>query len=200
MTDKERYQRTFSLLQASEHCFTEVKRMNTKKSIPVRRLMSACAAAVMVLALAGAAYAADLGGIQRTVQVWVHGDQTSAILNVRDTWDSEYTLTYDEAGETKEVHGGGVAIEDDGTERPLTLEEIEDLLDSPEVEYKEDGTVWVYYRGQTLDVTDCFTDGVCYVQLKDGKDVLYLTVKYQNGFATSPHSFLCPEEFNCGDD
>ena len=33
----------------------------------------------------------DVGGIQRIVQVWIHGDQTDAIFNVEN---GNYTLDY----------------------------------------------------------------------------------------------------------
>ena len=52
------------------------------------RLAAACAAAVLTMGLASAAYAADVGGIQRSIQIWVNGDQTDAVLDVRD---SSYT-------------------------------------------------------------------------------------------------------------
>lgn len=196
MTDRERYKRTFSVLQASEHCFREVTSMNTRKRISIRRLSAVCAAAVFVIAMASFAYAADVGGIQRTIQIWINGEQTTAVFDIQD---GTYTVTYPDAdGNPHEVHGGGVAFEDDGTERPLTEEEILENLDSPEVSYAEDGTVWVYYRDQALDITDTFDDdGISYVQVKDGDDVIYMTVKYQKGHATSPHSYVSPDSFNC---
>ena len=67
MTNKQRYQRTFSVLHASEDCLMEVKAMKHTKKINISRLAAVCAAAVMVMALACAAYAADVGGIQRSV-------------------------------------------------------------------------------------------------------------------------------------
>ena len=67
----------------------------------------------------------------------------------------------------------------------------------PDVVYKEDGSVWVYYMDQVMEITDSFnSDGVCFVQLKNGLQTLYLTVTYQNGYATSPLGFVQPEEFN----
>ena len=67
----------------------------------------------------------------------------------------------------------------------------------PEIDYRKDGSVWVYYMDQEVEITDNFnSDGVCFIQLKNGSDVLYLTVKYQNGHATSPLGFVQPEEFN----
>lgn len=67
MTNKQRYQRAFSALHASEDCLMEVKAMKYTKKRNVSRLAAVCAAAVMVTALACAAYAADVGGIQRSI-------------------------------------------------------------------------------------------------------------------------------------
>ena len=118
----------------------------------------------VVIGLCGNAYAMDIGGIQRTVQVWIHGDQTDATLVVEN---GSYLLEYED-GDGKLVHrgGGGVAINPDGTERPLTEEELRDEINAPEVEYEEDGRVVVYYLNQQFDVTDKFVDCVCYVQLQ----------------------------------
>ena len=35
------------------------------------------------------------------------------------------------------------------------------------VDYKEDGSIWVYYYDQKIDITDQFKDGVCYVQVSN---------------------------------
>ena len=164
--------------------------MKKAKRVPVRRPVSVCAAAVLVAAMATAAYAADVGGIQRTIQIWVHGDQTSAILQVEH---GSYQLTYEgSGGDMEQLAGGGVAIGDDGSERPLSEGEIIDHLNMPQVEYREDGTVWVYYRGQQLDITDRFEDGISYVQIQDGSEIFYLTVEYQGGYTISPHGYENP--------
>lgn len=196
MTNKQRYQRVFSKLHASESCLMEVKEMkHATKRIQVRRLAAACAAAIMVVGMASVAYAADVGGIQRTVQLWINGDQTDAILYLQD---QGYTFTFqDHDGTSHEISGGGVVTEYDGSERPLTEEEILEHLDSPNVEYKEDGSVWVYYHNKKIEITDRFDeDGICYVQVETDNGILYLTVKYNNGYAASPHSYISPEEFN----
>ena len=184
MTDKERYKRTFSLLRASQLEFKEEMTMSKTKILPVRRLVSLCAAAVMIAAMASVAYAADVGGIRRAVEIWIHGDRTNAVLEVKE---GSYTLKNDQ-GETVRA-GGGAAIDILGRERPLSEEEILDHLDMPEVEYRGDNTVWVYYHGQELEITDLFQDGVCYIQLKEGDQVLYLTVEYQEGYSVSPHGY-----------
>lgn len=112
------------------------------------------------------------------------------------------TLTYKDAdGTPHEQAGGGVVVNPDGSERPMTDEEImEHVMEEaqrPEIDYKKDGSVWVYYMDQAMDITDKFNDdSICFVQLKNGSDILYLTVKYQNGYATSPDGFVQPDEFN----
>ena len=196
MTNKERYQRAFSALHASGN-FMEVKTMDKKSSrryIP--RLAAVCAAVALTLAMATAAYAADVGGIKRTVQVWLHGELTNATLDIRG---DEYTLDYtDSQGQAQERGGGGIVIGPDGSERPMTEEEFMEQLDMPEVEYGEDGSVTVWWRGQKLDITDRFENGVCYVQLRDGGETLYLTVKYDDSYAASPHSYPDPDTFSGG--
>ena len=192
MTNKQRYQRTFSVLHASEDCLMEVKVMKHTKKIHVPRLAAACAAAVMLMGLATAAYAADVGGIQRSIQIWVSGDQTDAVLDVQGR---DYTVTYqDEDGVAHEIGGGGVAYDDFGGERPLTEEEILELLDSPDVQYRDDGSAWVCYHSETIEITDLFDeDGFCYVQLNTDNGPLYLTIKYHEGYSSSRHSYPSPK-------
>ena len=197
MTEKEKLQRAFAPLHASPDTMTEVMKMTEQKrnKSALRRAGALGLAAALVLALGSAAYAADFGGIQRTVQLWFKGDQTDAVITVDQ---GKYTILYaDEDGAEHEMGGGGIAIEDDGTERPLTEEELLEQLSSPEVEYGDDGTVTVYYLDQTLDVTDKFDeDGVCYVQLEGGEKTIYMTIKYDNGYATSTAKYVSPAEFN----
>ena len=200
MTDKEKFQKAFDKLHASPDVLTEVLNMTTnEKIVPMGKkrftTKAAIATAAILLAVGsgGAAYAMDLGGIQRIVQVWLHGDQTDATFTVEN---GSYTLDYQDA-DGNDVHqgGGGVALEN-GTERPLTADELLEEINMPDVEYKEDGTVWVYYLDQKMEITDKFENDICYVKLKADGKTQYITVKYQNGFATSPHGYVQPSEFN----
>ncbi len=195
ITNRERYQRTFSALHASGKDVMEVTTMKQRGKIRIGKLATACMAFILVLGLTSAAYAADIGGIRRNIQLWIHGDQTDAVIEIEN---GQYSLTYeDEDGTVQQQSGGGIAFDWKGKERPLTEEEILEELNSPDVQYEEDGSIWVYYFDQKIEITDKFDDqGVCYVQLKNGKDTLYMTVKYQNGYATSPHSYPSPRSFN----
>ena len=57
-------------------------------------------------------------------------------------------------------------------------------------EWEDDGSVWLYYKDRKLDITDRFEDGICYVKLTDGKDVKYLTIKYNDGYAMSDSKYV----------
>lgn len=192
MTNKEKYKQAFSVLHPSGIISLEEERIMIMKK--KARIQTAIAAAVICLAFASGssiAYAADLGGIQRKIQLWVHGDQTDVdfIYNAGGSYDLSYQ---NKDGSQEELHGGGVAIEDDGSERPLTEEELIEHLEQPMVEYLDDGTVWVYYYDQAIDITDQFEDGVCYVKVSNGKKTLYMTILYQDGWCTSPYKYESP--------
>lgn len=193
MTNKEKYKQAFSALHPSGKLSLEVEDMMKINKKAKFRAAAAAAAACILLAGGGSiAYAADVGGIQRTVQLWIHGDQTDA--NFEYDVKGSYQMTYQsEDGELEERAGGGVAIGEDGSERPLSERELLDYLNGPEVEYKEDGTVWVYYYDQKIEVTDRFQDDICYVKVSNGDETLYMTIKYQGGWCTSPHKYESPD-------
>lgn len=193
MTNKERYKQAFSPLHVSESFAWEAKDM--KKTHSMKRIMILAAAIALLAVSATAAYAADVGGIQRTLQIWVHGEQTDATL----TFDGSggYFMSYTDAnGETQEQSGGGVALEPFGKERPLTEDELIAELTMPDVRYEDDGSVWVYWLDQAVEITDKFENGVCYVKLTSGDETQYITIKYDNGFATNPHKYRDPKSFN----
>ena len=198
MTNKERYQRTFSVLHAPE-LDLEDNTMEKRKRIHISKMAAFLAAAVMMVGAGTAAYAADVGGIQRKVQIWLHGDQTDAVLEINQEDNiTQYDLSYkDENGEEHEMHGGGVAFDMYGNEIPLSEGDIMNQISNYEdVEYKDDGTVWVYYKDQKIEITDDFDeDGFCFVTLKDGDEKIYMTIKYQDGYGTSTTDYPDKKEF-----
>ena len=131
-------------------------------------------------------------GIQRKIQIWTYGDQTDATIVIDN---GSYTLDYTNAdGNPVHIGGGGVAYDFWGRERPLTEEELLEQLNSPEVRYKDDGSVWVYYFDQKIDITDKFENGVCFVKLQANNETLYLTVEYQNGYSYSSKGYIQPDK------
>ena len=82
MTNREKYKQAFSVLQTSGKISLEVEKMAVinKKA----KLKAAAAVITTCLILAGGSgivYATDIGGIQRTIQLWIEGDQTKWALN-----------------------------------------------------------------------------------------------------------------------
>lgn len=193
MTNKEKYKQAFSVLQTSGDFSMEVEKMAMRqKHHKVKTIAAAVAACIVLVGGAGTAYAANLGGIQRTIQLWINGDQTNATLEINNDGNSStYIIKIpDENGNSTEITGGGVAMDGDGVERLLTEDEIMEQINQPDVEYEDDGSVWLYYKDQKLDITDRFEDGICYVKLTDGKDVKYLTIKYNDGYAMSDSKYV----------
>ena len=193
MTNKEKYKQAFSVLQTSGDFSMEVEKMAMRqKHHKVKTIAAAVAACIVLVGGAGTAYAANLGGIQRTIQLWINGDQPNATLEINNDGNSStYTIKIpDENGNSTEITGGGVAMDGDGVERPLTEDEIMEQINQPDVEYEDDGSVWLYYKDRKLDITDRFEDGICYVKLTDGKDVKYLTIKYNDGYAMSDSKYV----------
>lgn len=194
MTNKERYQRAFSSLHTSENFKVRLEdnAMAAKYFKTRRALVAACA--VLALIIGGtSAYAADIGGIQRVIQIWIHGDLTDAILRV-DEGEGTYSLTDGNGNVVEE--GGGVAIEADGTERPLTSEEIAEDMENQVSTETIEGRMYLFYRKQKYDITDEFSGSdYCYLTLKDGGRTIYVTVTKNGGIATSEKRYLMPNEF-----
>ena len=149
MSNRERYKRAFQALHADNKDWLEAvnmdmntERQHTRYSFS-RRAVVAMMIAVLLVGSLTAAYAADLGGFRRMITLWVHGQATDAQVefytgedggaDVEYTTDGEeegtpapasYVVTWkDENGEAHEMAGGGVALEPDGSERPLTMDE-----------------------------------------------------------------------------
>ena len=106
--------------------------------------------------------------------------------------DGHYTLT-DEDG-VSIISGSARAIGNVGSERLLSEEELlAYFVNIPDVMYYDDDTVWLYYQDQKIDITDQFDEnGLCYQKVGN----LYFTIKYENGFSTSPDDYPDPDTFN----
>lgn len=158
------------------------------KRINSRRIIGLVLAACLVFTLAVTAYAADIGGIRSIIMLWLQGEETTVLLDVQE---GHYTVTAEDGSPI--ISGGGVVMEADGSKRPVTEEEVLALLDQPDVYHKEDGTIWVYYREQKIEITDMFDDsGFCYLELQDGDGVLYVLVDKQGGLSTSQTGYPTP--------
>ncbi len=190
MTNKEKYQRAFSQLHPSNHFKVKLEDNMMKHTLRFRNAFVAFCV-VLALAAGGATvYAADIGGIQRTIQIWLNGDQTDVTLTINES-DGSYAIT-DDNGDIIQS-GGGIAIEADGSERPLTSEEIYEELTNQVTTDHIDGRMYLLYKNQKIDVTDKFADNdYCYLTLKDGDETLYVTVGKDGTMAVGQHRYMQP--------
>ena len=197
MTNREKYKKAFSAVCPSDEFSLEVEKMRKKRKQHIFKTMAASVAVCLLfMTSATAVYAMDIGGIQRTIQLWIHGEYTD--VTIEFDGDGSYAMEYTDADGNEQFRaGGGVALLPGGREVPLTEEELMEELMIPqvEVEYEDDGSVWVYWGDQKVDITDQFVDGVCYVKLINGEDTMYVTVKYKDGYAFGPHKYEDPDSW-----
>ena len=72
MTNKEKYKQAFSVLHTSDHFTMEVAEMAlSRKKRNGTAAVAAAAACILLAGGTGTAYAANVGGIQRTIQLWM---------------------------------------------------------------------------------------------------------------------------------
>lgn len=196
MTNKEKYKQAFSVLHPSEDFTMEVEKMAKLNNVKRNKMLTAAAAIALCVIVGGSttAYAANLGNIQRQIQIWFKGDQTDAIMNIKTTGNTtEYEVICEhENGTVHSMHGGGVALDDNSAEaRPLTEEEIMEPLNEPNVFYEDDGSAWVYFYDQKMEITDKFNDdGVCRVQVQHGNITYYMTIYYQQGWHMNTDKYV----------
>ena len=199
MTNRERYRKAAELITPSEGldtlAYVEEHIMDKKRSKrPLRRLVTVCVCVALVLALGATAYAADLGGVRRSIKVWLHGDVTE--VTIEQVGEYEYLITYPD-GSTRGT--GGAVITPGGKARAMTMDEIEEYLISEVVcERGDDGRYWLYIRDHRIDVTDQITEnGYAQEKVKDGALPDYITVVWYGdggcGIETSHTGFPSPE-------
>ena len=162
MNNKEKYQRSFNTLRLSgdfrEKCKKTPEESGKGKIMKFRSMYgisraaaAAIAVCLLVVGSVGVSYAADLGGIRTKLGIWING--TKQDVEVVQVGDGSYTVC-DENGE--ETMGfGGVAIDENGNERPMTAEELAGFMNNDcRLEFTEDGKMIFSYKNLVEDVTD----------------------------------------------
>lgn len=177
MTNKERYKQAFSALQSSGQFHLEVEEMEQiQKKHRKNIAIAAAVACAVVIGGSSTAYAADLGGIQEKISMWLYGTKTD--VDVTETDNGGYIFSYTQDGETKTLGGGGVSIDENGNETWMSADEVAaDMSQSAQIDKDEDGRVWVYYYEQKIEITDLFDEnGVCGMTLTHEDKTSYLEI------------------------
>lgn len=203
MSNREQYKKAFSVLQASgDFTLGDEKMAVLKKKAMLRTFAAAACACLVIVGSSRIAYAANVGGIQRTIQLWMYGDQTDVTIDFDGS--GNYSMEYTDAdGNTRELGGGGFDVDADGTKRALTEDELIWLLiEEVDVSYNDDGRIMLYFQGQVADITDKFENDICYIFLNGTDASLYVTVlKAEDGgfpIDSSPDRYLQYKETEPG--
>ncbi|WP_276927667.1 hypothetical protein [Faecalibaculum rodentium] len=156
--ERETYQRVFSKIQIPEPVDVETIMKENRRETGMnfwQKHAAALGAALVIAGSTGVAYAADLGGIRTTVNVWLHGEHTQLDAVPNGTGGYEF---YETGSDEPIGGGGGVWIDENGVEHAASAQEVAENLASP-VEVREDGTVWLSVNEQTWDITDYIQSG-----------------------------------------
>lgn len=180
MTNKERYKQAFSALHPSGRFSLEVEEMaRIQKKHKTNMTIAAAIACAVIIGIPGTVYAADIGGIQEKLSIWLYGEKTQ--VDVTENDGGGYTFTYEHNGETEQVGGGGVIIGVDGTETRMDAGEVaEGMSRSASVEEDQEGRIWVYYYDQKSDITDLFDQNRCLISLSHDDEPVYLEITREN--------------------
>lgn len=184
MTNKERYKQAFSALHPSGRLSWEVEEMAMiQKKHRTNMAVAAAIACAVIIGGSGTVYAADIGGIQEKLSLWLYGEKKQVDVTENDGGGG-YSFTYEHDGETEMVGGGGVSFGEDGTETWLSAGEVaEDINKSAYVRADEEGRVWVYYYDQKSDITELFQENRCLISLShDGQPIYLEIIREEDGF------------------
>ena len=198
MTERERYQRMFSVIRPSADFSLEVTEMKTGRKT-AKVLVALCTALALIIGSVTVAYAADLSGFRQMVQVWIKGERQD--VEIEQVAEGHFQWT-DENGDTQ--RGGGVIQQDNGDVLPLTIDQwAQQMSDMGFAEKAEDGTVWFYYKDYKEDITEqVANDGIAKIQLEEDGKPLYITVKdnHSGGYAININPNGFNEEFEIIED
>ena len=178
MTNRERYKQAFSALPSPRKFDLEVGDMikmqkKQRKNIAV----AAAAACAVIIGGSATAYAADIGGIQEKISVWIFGKETETVMTPTGT--GAYSFSYNKDDGSSDSFNYGIAEFD--AEGNMTWRPVDDVVSSINetamVNVDENGRVWVYYYDQKEDITDSFDEyGICNVTLTHEEKPLYVKV------------------------
>ncbi len=176
MTNKERYKQAFSALHPSGRLSLEVEEMAyIHKKHKTNMAIAAAIACAVIIGGSGTVYAADIGGIQEKLSLWLYGERTQ--VDVTQSGDGGYTFTYERDGKTETTGGGGIIIDEDGTETRMSAGEVADEINqTASVSADETGRIWVCYYNQKSDITELFHEDRCLISLSHGGEPVYLEI------------------------
>lgn len=194
MTNKEKWQRAFSALHTSKEFETRMEnKVMAKRKLRFRPALTALCAALALVLGGTSVYAADVGGVQRQIQLWLHGELTDVTFTYSDDTGS-YSLA-DPDGNIVQM-GGGVEMHPDGSVRTLGPDELAAYLENAVNTDVIEGKLCLLYKDQVYDLSATFGESdFHYVTLVDGDKKIYVTVHKDGTCISSDHKYPLPGDF-----
>lgn len=150
--ERETYQRVFSKIQIPEPVDVEKIMKENRRETGMnfwQKHAAALGAALVIAGSTGVAYAADLGGIRTTVNVWLHGEQKE--LEAVPDGSGGYEF-YENGSDEPIGGGGGIWYDENGVEHAASAQEVADNM-KPPVEILDDGRVTLELKEKVWDIT-----------------------------------------------
>ncbi|MEY8468932.1 hypothetical protein [Faecalibaculum rodentium] len=150
--EREAYQRVFSRIQIPEPVDVETIMKENRRETGMnfwQKHAAALGAALVIAGSTGVAYAADLGGIRTTVNVWLHGEQKE--LEAVPDGSGGYEF-YENGSDEPIGGGGGIWYDENGVEHEASAQDVADNM-KPPVEILDDGRVTLELKEKVWDIT-----------------------------------------------
>lgn len=150
--EREAYQRVFSRIQIPEPVDVETIMKENRRETGMnfwQKHAAALGAALVIAGSTGVAYAADLGGIRTTVNVWLHGEQKE--LEAVPDGSGGYEF-YENGSDEPIGGGGGIWYDENGVEHEASAQDVADNM-KPPVEILDDGRVRLELKEKVWDIT-----------------------------------------------
>ncbi len=170
MNFKDQYKRTFSQVCPPEPIQVEDITMKQPKINFLKKYATAIVIGLLLIT-GTSVYAADVGGIQSVLSGWFRGEKVD-LSYTTESGQAHYSVLKN--GER--FQGGGVAYDDFGKERPLTSEEILEVIST---ELVREGDSLIYYnKDKSVDVTPYIKDPtkITHLKLVWPNEIIYLDI------------------------
>lgn len=188
--NRENYQRSFNKLHLSDDFRSDLEerlekerkgkiRMFNNSVHGISKIAAAIAIGVITIGSAGVCYANDLGGVRTNFEMWLNGSKQT--VEVEEDGNGGYTLTAEDGSERG---FGGVALNGNGKETPMSAEELlKEMNNDCFLDTADDGTVTFIYKNIKADVTDSIDEnGNLYVHVDDpANEYTYFNISEYDG-------------------
>lgn len=166
MTNKEKYQKAFSVLKPSGNI--RMEDLNMKRFHLSKVVAAAAAAVICFVASNSICYAATGNTWVEKMVVFFDGEAVETDVEVTDLGEGNYSYTL----EVPDEGTAEIVVTTDESERNVTSFAI--MKEESPYLSEEEGEVWLYYQEGKVNITEDFADGMAEgTMIADGNEYHY---------------------------